>query len=304
MADTSARTAGSEVVPSGFADSRIKVSGKNEEAPWNRFDPDCYAAMHYAELYEGDRQILEIVRKFFALHLTPDKSLRGIDVGTGANLYPALAQLPWCRSTTLYELSTSNTAWLGDQVQKHAPMWDSFWEVLSEGPDGKPYRDAKGTEDRTRLRDTATVLPGNLFDLPDLPPESKWDLGTMMFVAESLSSEYQEFDDAVGAFTGALHPRSPFAVALMRHSTGYRVGNQHFPAYSVGEGEVYKAFEKRVDLSTFRMHSICLPKPAKDEGGADGGAADGSTADGGAALGGDGAEDVFKGMILVCGHTL
>ena len=81
---------------------RTEPAGYNADYPWDEFDPEDYFAHNYASLRDDDREILEIVRSYFADQLgdLPMHSLRGIDVGTGANLYPALAMLPFCEEIT------------------------------------------------------------------------------------------------------------------------------------------------------------------------------------------------------------
>lgn len=44
-----------------------------------------------------------------------------------------------------------------------------------------------------------------MFDLP----RARWNLGTMFFVAESITVDPAELRAAVAAFTGALTPRCP-----------------------------------------------------------------------------------------------
>jgi hypothetical protein len=63
----------------------------------------------------------------------------------------------------------------------------------------------------------------------DLEPAA-WDIGTMFFVAESMTADPAEFERATAAFLATLRPAAPFAAAFMAGSLGYRVAGVPFPA--------------------------------------------------------------------------
>ena len=73
-----------------------------------------------------------------------------------------------------------------------------------------------------------------MFDLP----EARWDLGTMFFVAESITEDPAEFRAAVAHFVGALKPGAPFAAAFMAGSDGYPVAGTDFPALPITPDDV------------------------------------------------------------------
>ncbi|MFE9424561.1 SCO2525 family SAM-dependent methyltransferase [Kitasatospora sp. NPDC006697] len=211
----------------------------NSQAPWDSFDPEAYLEHNYRTLRADDRQILAAVRDHFTAHFEqrPAAGLRGLDVGAGTNLYPSLAMLPWCERITLFERSSANVGWLEAAVREYGTNWDPFWEVLCEQP---AYR---GLPDpRARLREAAEVVRGDLFAELDLP-ERAADIGTMFFVAESLSTDYDEYRGAVGRFARALRPGAPFAVAFMENSTGYAVGGETFPACKIEQPDVLNGLQ-------------------------------------------------------------
>ncbi|MEU3979115.1 SCO2525 family SAM-dependent methyltransferase [Streptomyces sp. NPDC026672] len=208
----------------------------NDNAPWNSFDARAYVDVNYRSLTGEDSRILAIVRDHFGAHFAADDHipLRGIDVGTGANLYPALSLLPWCHEITLCDRSAANIEWLKRQdwtpSANGSPwLWGQFWDVLAERP---VYR-AVG-EPRSRLGSVVRVEHGNLFDLP----RAAWEIGTMFFVAESMSTSHTEFEQAVACFLGSLEPGAPFAAAFVSGSAGYDVGDTAYPACAVGEADV------------------------------------------------------------------
>jgi hypothetical protein len=221
---------------------------RNSEAPWDSFDSLAYLEHNYRTLRDDDRQILLAVREYFARHFRehPGPPVPGIDVGAGTNLYPALAMLPWCSEITLLERSAGNVAWLEQQTADYAPNWDAFWQLLAEDP---AYADAV-PDPRSRLRRLARVEKGDLFNLA----AGRWGIGTMFFVAESLSTAPDEFETAVGRFLGALTPGAPFAAAFMENSKGYDVGTLRFPACPVNEADVRACLvEKAAEVSVRRI---------------------------------------------------
>ncbi|MFE9097762.1 SCO2525 family SAM-dependent methyltransferase [Streptomyces sp. NPDC007264] len=209
----------------------------NADVSWAAFDPIAYVDHNYRDLQAEDAEILHIVRDHFGGHFRtpPAGPVSGIDVGAGANLYPALAMLPWCDEITLLERSTANVRYLESQVDSYDTNWDQFWRVLCKN-------DVYGTLDmdpRAKFRDVVRVRPGNLFDL--VRHEGQWSMGTMFFVAESMTTSHKEFARGVECFLRALAPGAPFAAAFMEHSMGYHAGEHFFPACDVGESDVHES---------------------------------------------------------------
>jgi len=251
------------------------VTRLNSDAPWDAFDPKAYVDHNYGTLRSDDAKILEVVRKYFADHFrdTPDQagpSLRGIDVGPGANLYPALSMLPWCETITLYEHSAANVGYLKAQHDSFDANWDQFWDALCE-------QDAYGrrvADPRAAFARAARVEHGNLFDLRDRG--ELWQIGTMFFVAESLSTSEEEFLLAVERFMRVLEPGAPFAAAFMEGSLGYKVGEHSFPACSVTEVDVRKSLSPFAEGEEVAITPIGMPGGALREG--------------------------YEGMIVACGR--
>lgn len=199
----------------------------NDDFPWDSFDSDWYLRHNYRSLRDDDAQIIKLMGEFFAqVNMEPG---HGIDVGTGTNLYPALAMLPLCRRITLREHSASNYAWIRREIEHYSASWDEFWAILAGSG---PY--LRIDDPRAALTERATVEQGSIFDLP----RSTWDVGTMFFVAESITCTREEFARAVRCFMGSLKPGAPFAAAFMRNSQGYPVGPDVFPAVAITESDV------------------------------------------------------------------
>lgn len=241
-----------------------KLAERNVDYPWDEFDPEEYLTHNYAELRDDDREILEFVSSFFVEAFRGNEktgTLRAIDVGTGANLYPAMAMLPFCSSITLYEYSQSNVDWLRREHADGWPSWhrawDKFWTLLCKQ---ETYSDFS-VNPNAELWERTEVVHGSVFDLGS--DQRRWDLGTMFFVAESITQRRTEFTSAVDHFLDALAPNAPFAIAFMEHSGGYHVADKHFPATDIGSGDVHGCLDDRaVDVELLRVETG--DKPLRD----------------------------------------
>jgi hypothetical protein len=208
----------------------VKPPVTNDDAPWDSFDSADYYLHNYARLRGDDARIIDIVANFFKAH-GPRKVLgHAIDVGSGTNLYPALTMMPYSSSVTLFERSFTNRAWLSGALEKPQDSWRDFWERIARGR--PPYHGFRDPLDV--LGGLARVTPGNVFQLRP----GQYDLGTMFFVAESITTRKDEFERATRHFVGSLRPWGPFAAAFMRESKGYSVGDDFFPACAVTEKDV------------------------------------------------------------------
>lgn len=224
-------------------------AARNDDVVWDRFDPEKYLEHNYLSLRWDDEEILGFVRDHFAgvFGAKGDPTnLRGIDVGTGPNLYPALSMLPFCDKVILFEHARPNLRWLREQRADGWPSWSTswaqFWKVLCEQ---KVY--ARLDDPRAKLKERTRILDGNVYRLERLTP---FDVGTMFFVAESITESESEFRSAMDHFLNALAPGAPFAIALMEHSKGYHVADSHFPAIDIDEAAVRRCLDGWVSSSS------------------------------------------------------
>ncbi|MGA5301399.1 SCO2525 family SAM-dependent methyltransferase [Nucisporomicrobium flavum] len=207
----------------------------NADCDWDHFDSASYFEHNYSTAREADIRIARIIARHFAetARLYPTGG-RAIDVGAGANLYPALAMLPFAEDVHLSERAESNRLWLDAQIEQPAPSWTDFWRVISSGRE--PYQRVANFQQSLRRR--AHVQAGDVFKLPT----GVYNLGTMFFVAESITTMNKEFRRAINAFVGSLKVKAPFAAAFMKDSSGYRVGGRDYPACPVDESDIRRSF--------------------------------------------------------------
>lgn len=234
----------------------------NGDYDWDAFDPKDYFAHNYASMRADDAQMLGLVRDWFAA-TAPETGLRlhGIDVGSGANLYPALALLPHCEAITLLEYAQENILWLKTAVSELPESWKQYCVARqAPGRPDSPVEEAEFEQVRARLRKVCAITQGSIFELE----QERWDIGTMFFVAESLTEDPAEFEQALGRFVGALRPGAPFAAAFMEHSGGYEVGGVRFPAVSIDQSRLGAAFGSLGSVSVLELHRVAIdPKPLR-----------------------------------------
>jgi len=224
------------VVKAALGVEQLVNVGRNADFAWDLFDSAAYFEHNYRQLRADDRKIIVTIADHFNGISPRMRGARAIDVGAGANLYPALAMLPFADDITLYERAETNVQWLERERQSPQASWAPFWAAMSEGR--AAYQEID--QPLKVLGDHTRVVQGDVFQLPN----QQYDLGTMFFVAESITRTRSEFSRATRSFVDSLRPAAPFAVAFMRESAGYTVGDRRFPAYAVDEREIARLLGK------------------------------------------------------------
>jgi hypothetical protein len=257
MAPLDAETSGDVII----TDEWLRHNG---DVAWEEFAPDAYWQHNYSSLREDDRAILLRVGAFLSHHYRthPHRpGAVGLDVGSGANLYPALCMLPWVDGIVLTDHSPSNVEWLSNSLQEATPdqhpddtwAWQPFWQTLSAFPGYDRDQDT-----RALLTQRCKVEQRDVFHLGE---NSRYDIGTMFFVAESLTSFETEFEEATQHFLQALKPGAPFAAAFMDKSLGYVVGEKSYPAVREVDSERVSV---TLEQAGARAEVTKIPVPGND----------------------------------------
>jgi NNMT/PNMT/TEMT family len=197
---------------------------RNDAIQWSDFDADEYWKITYASILPEDAEIIQCASKFLLEACgEPARLKQAVDVGAGTNLYPALLMLPWAERIVLTEYASPNIDWLSQNLAD-APgewPWRPFWDLVADLPCYRTVDDP-----RRMLAAGHEVRTLSIFDLP----RREWDLGSMFFVADGMTTDQAEFEAAVRAFLDALLPGSPFLMAFMEGSEGYDVRGLQFPS--------------------------------------------------------------------------
>jgi hypothetical protein len=199
---------------------------------WSDFDAVGYWKHNYASVLPEDAQIIRRASNFLieAREGRPPIT-SAVDVGAGTNLYPALLMLPWTEHIVFTEYAPANIDWLSENLIDEPGdwAWQPFWDLMAERPG---YANVE--QPRRRLVTGHEVRRLSIFDLP----ARTWDLGSMFFVADGITSDEAIFEAAVRSFLRALTPGAPFMMAFMEGSAGYDVSGVRFPAVEVTPGSL------------------------------------------------------------------
>jgi NNMT/PNMT/TEMT family protein len=200
---------------------------RNDAASWPDFDADRYWKDNYASVFPEDAEIIRRASGFLIKACAGrPPAAAAVDVGAGTNLYPALLMLPWVQRIVFTDYALNNIGWLSENLAD-APgewAWQPFWDLMAGLPGYSGV-----SQPRRRLAARHEIRRLSIFGLP----RRAWDLGSMFFVADGITSDEAEFECAVRSFLGALKPGAPFMMAFMEGSTGYNVGGVSFPAVRV-----------------------------------------------------------------------
>lgn len=197
----------------------------NTNVDWNAFDSEAYCEHNYQKFRPHNAGIVASIAEY--LKDEANKFSTCADIGTGSNLYPSLALVPWARRIDLYDPSTAIRAWLENELQSDGERWNPYWQVLYGSAPSK----YKKRLDWAKFKKLANIIEGGINNLP----ERKYDIATMFFVAESVTSVHAEFEQLTIKSVASVRPGGKFLSAFMLGSTGYPVGDVRYPAVKLTE---------------------------------------------------------------------
>ncbi|BFO21334.1 SCO2525 family SAM-dependent methyltransferase [Streptomyces sp. KM77-8] len=210
---------------------------RNADAPWSQFDPEAYVDLNYRTPLEVDLLIVRLMRDYFSRCYAQGvpASVRGVDVGAGANLYPALSMLPWCEKILLLEYATPNVEYLERQASGggYDTAWDAFWNELREAPP------------TGRSNPGAGSARSSGWNAPTCWTSTDSGAGTSARCSSSPTRcpSAPTSSRAASCASWTRSTGSPFAAAFMKESLGYQVGAHRYPAYRVNADRVRESLE-------------------------------------------------------------
>ena len=123
---------------------------------WSDFDADEYWKINYASVLPEDAEIIRYASEFLIEPAGHPLTLkRAVDVGAGANLYPALLMLPWAEHIVFTEYASPNIHWLDENLADAPGEWHGSPSGIWCGPAG--YRDVE--QPRRRLAGVHEIRP-------------------------------------------------------------------------------------------------------------------------------------------------
>ncbi len=204
-----------------MADDASRVH--NADAPWNNFSSHDYWRRNYHELQAEDQEIIRRVSQFF-IHAFAGRApvQRGIDVGSGTNLYPALLMLPWTEQILLTDFSASNVDLAPAPARDDDGdgwTWQPFWHELQRGG-GLPARSASRASSCGRPAPPRRDTRGSSSSACSTCRRRGGTLAPCSSSPSPSPRTPRSSAPRSRASTGALKPGAPFATAFMAGSDG------------------------------------------------------------------------------------
>ncbi len=196
---------------------------------WEQFDPHIYINDNYSSIHDEDRQIIRRLVSFYSslssLHLA-------LEIGIGPNLYPVMAMLPFVKKVEGIDFSISNLKYLRRQLEEPDDNWYKFWELF------KSLNRKYDIDLVKNLNRKVKIKKGSIYSLE----ASKYDLASMFFCAESITTEHDQFVVACNKFIKSVRAGGHLVAAFMENSQKYEVGTIEFPSYPVDTRLIRKIF--------------------------------------------------------------
>jgi len=213
---------------------------RNADVDWNAWPVADYLAEVYRDLHPSDDAVIEHHSAFYRT-LPPDSVANSVELGAGPNLYPLMVAAAASRHIEVIEPSAANLVYLERQLREPEPSWLPFYERCRKL---QPALPATLVEALSRV----TVRPGSAADLrPDT-----YDLGSMHFVAESCTEDFNEFREICHSLADSVKRGGHLIAAFMENMGCYRIGDgPEWPGIPVDARLVREVFAPLVvDLST------------------------------------------------------
>lgn len=199
---------------------------RNADADWDRWPVDHYLAENYRVVHPSDAAVIAAHSAYY--RRIPAGSLaRTVELGAGPNLYPLLLAAAASRRIDAVEPSAANVAYLTGQLTDGPDAsWSAFHaECRRHNPDLPDLPDALA---RIHLRraDLASARGAG------------YDLASMHFVAESVTTDEAEFGELCASFVAAVRPGGHLVAAFMAG----------MPTYSLGDGSSWPGLPVDADI--------------------------------------------------------
>lgn len=217
---------------------------RNRDADWDAWPVADYLAENYRRLHRADEAVIDHHSAVYAA--IPAGSLdRTVEVGAGPNLYPLAMAAAASRLVHAVEPSAASVAYLRGQLRDGPdPTWDPFYARCRRRNPALPPSLAQAL---SRVR----VTRADAFALP----EGRYALGSMNFVAESVTEDRAEFAAFCGAFARAVRPGGHLVASFMENMGRYSIsGGREWPGVPVDSEKISEAFAPyTVDLVVRRI---------------------------------------------------
>ncbi|MEV7081142.1 class I SAM-dependent methyltransferase [Streptomyces sp. NPDC093516] len=204
----------------------------NDDVDWDRWPVADYLAENYREVHASDAAVMAHHAAFYRA-LPAGGIARAVEFGAGPNLYPLMLASAACRRIDAVEAGASNVAYLQDQIcHRIDASWLPFHALC------------RRLDPRVPATPAGALAPVDIVhaDARALPP-GRYELGSMHFVAESVTEDFAEFADFCRAFVRAVAPGGYLVAAFMENMPTYRIGPaSRWPGCPVGPATISEVF--------------------------------------------------------------
>ncbi|MFD4371296.1 class I SAM-dependent methyltransferase [Streptomyces sp. NPDC058486] len=205
---------------------------RNADADWDRWPVQDYLAENYRRLHPCD---IAVIRHHAALYrrLGPGSVARSLEFGAGPNLYPLMPAATACRSIDALEPGAAGHAYLSGQLRNGPdPSWQPFYALCRRLDPALPRTLSAALRGVTAVRGDVHAVERH-----------GYGLGSMSFVAESVTEDAGEFARVCRDFLGCVRPGGHLLAAFMENMPSYRIGTGPlWPACPVDAGAVREVF--------------------------------------------------------------
>lgn len=201
---------------------------------WEKFDPYTYLEDNYSNIHEEDNLIIhELVNYYSSL----PKLEMALEIGIGPNLYPVMAMLPIVRKIECIDYSAANITYLKKQLKKLDANWYQFWDQFNN------LNQRYCINLLENLKEKLVIKKGDIYSLG----ENKYDLASMFFCAESITTNHNRFVSACRRFINSVKPNGYLVAAFMENSQGYKIEDVEFPSFPVDLELINKVFRDKTN---------------------------------------------------------
>jgi hypothetical protein len=215
---------------------------------WDEFDPEAYIFDNYSTVFPHDLYSLALLTTLYKQKQHIGKVL---EIGCGPNLLPVLAAIPYADSIRIIDPGSQNIEYLYRQLFDIDPVWKPAMTVIRAID---PSLSLNHFDFQLAYQQKISFDAGSVFDLP----KNFFDVASMHYVAESITSDYAEFERACLSFKQSVKPGGMLIASFMENSTGYTVNGVDFPACPITISDLKDVF-KDCDPVIERLSSDLTP---------------------------------------------
>lgn len=231
------------------------------ENSFNTFNPKDYLNEYYSKIGSENDNLL----KFFAnSYRNVDKNSLLLEFSGGPTIYSLISAADKVREIHFcdYLESNLNEIRLWKLAAKDAFDWSPFFKraLQIEGLQNPQKKDIKRRQELLKIK-LKKIFQNDVFKAPTFREKDKYNIVSVNFVPESITSSKKEWENLVKNICLILKRNGTVIVSALKDATYYRVGGKFFPAVSITENDLKKVLGK---LGFEIIDLYCVPAEVLD----------------------------------------